>query len=415
MTLCCTRDGCAHDSVGERHSYTYDAENRIISVDGTSTTYTYDADGRRIKKSGGTNYWFGPGGETLAESDSSGVFTDYIFFGGQRLARNVGGDIKYYVTDHLHSTAVFADKSGTVLDDNDFYPWGGVITGIGQTTSTNHYKFTGKERDAESGLDDFGARYYSNVMGRFMSPDWAAKPTTVPYSELDDPQSLNLYSYVRNSPIIRLDADGHTVFVLDDGNPGFNDGPSVQHFGPADNELLDNQSSSGSGSHPATAGDSPQAQQTKTQQQNTITASAKGSSVTYTYPDGSKVVLKGTHPFRDNNPGDLRSGHGSIGRDGGFAIYPSLDAGVNALGATLTGKYADSTIADTMKAFAPAADGNDPVKYANTLATAVGVPVTTKISALSSAQLMTFQYNIANAEGYNAAGNTARYIAPPQQ
>jgi hypothetical protein len=138
----------------------------------------------------------------------------------------------------------------------------------------------------------------------------------------------------------------------------------------------------------------------KAQQQNNITASAKGSSVTYTYPDGSKIVLTGDHPFRDNNPGDLRPGHGSIGRDGGFAIYPTLDA--------------DSTIGDTMKAFAPASDGNDPVKYANTLATAVGVPVTTKISALSSAQLMTFQYNIAVAEGYNAAGNTARYIAPPQ-
>jgi hypothetical protein len=76
------------------------------------------------------------------------------------------------------------------------------------------------------------------------------------------------------------------------------------------------------------------------------------------------VFFGGTHPFRDNNPGDLRSGHGSIGRDGGFAIYSSLDSGVNALGATLTGKYGDSTISDTMKAFAPAGDGNDPVKYA---------------------------------------------------
>ena len=216
------------------HTYTYDAENRIISVDGT-TTYTYDADGQRIKKSSGTNYWYGPGGMTLAESDSGGIFTDYVFFGGQRLARNIGGDIKYYVTDHLHSTAVFADKSGAVLDDNDFYPWGGVIQGIGQTTSTNHYKFTGKERDTESNLDDFGARYYSNTMGRFMSPHWAALPTAVPYTVLGDPQSLNLYSYVRNSPIIRIDGDGHSVVVLDDGNPGFNDGfPSVQNFGPDD-------------------------------------------------------------------------------------------------------------------------------------------------------------------------------------
>lgn len=152
----------------------------------------------------------------------------------------------------------------------------------------------------------------------------------------------------------------------------------------------------------------------KAQQQSNPTASVNGQSVTYTYPDGSKVTLSGTHPFRDNNPGDLRSGHGSIGRDGGFAIYSSLDAGVNALGATLTGKYANSTISDTMKAFAPAADGNDPVKCAAALASAVGVPVSTKISALTPAQLMTFQYNIAIKEGYSASGNTATYVAPPQ-
>jgi hypothetical protein len=46
-------------------------------------------------------------------------------------------------------------------------------------------------------------------MGRFLSPDWATKPEAVPYSDLDDPQSLNLYSYVRNNPVSRVDADGH--------------------------------------------------------------------------------------------------------------------------------------------------------------------------------------------------------------
>ncbi len=108
---------------------------------------------------------------------------------------------------------MFVDKAGTqaaVLDDNDFYPWGGVVPGVGVSSSNNHYKFTGKERDSESNLDYFGARYYANVIGRFMSPDWAAKPTSVPYAEFGDPQSLNLYSYVRNSPIVRVDADGHS-------------------------------------------------------------------------------------------------------------------------------------------------------------------------------------------------------------
>jgi RHS repeat-associated protein len=74
---------------------------------------------------------------------------------------------------------------------------------------SNHYKFTGKERDSETGLDYFGARYYSNGLGRFITPDWAAKATAVPYAEFADPQSLNLYSYVRNVPTTKYDADGH--------------------------------------------------------------------------------------------------------------------------------------------------------------------------------------------------------------
>jgi RHS repeat-associated protein len=68
---------------------------------------------------------------------------------------------------------------------------------------------TGKERDAETGLDFFGARYFSGAQGRFTTADWSAKPEAVPYSTLEDPQTLNLYSYVRNNPMARADADGH--------------------------------------------------------------------------------------------------------------------------------------------------------------------------------------------------------------
>jgi RHS repeat-associated protein len=82
------------------------------------------------------------------------------------------------------------------------------------------YRFTGKERDTESGLDYFGARYYGSTMGRWMSPDWADKPEAVPYSQLDNPQSLNLYGYVNNNPLSKADKDGHCpeciVQALDD-------------------------------------------------------------------------------------------------------------------------------------------------------------------------------------------------------
>jgi len=62
-------------------------------------------------------------------------------------------------------------------------------------------RYTGKERDAESGLDNLGARYYASTMGRFLSPDWSAKVQPVPYAKLDNPQSLNLYAFVANNPL----------------------------------------------------------------------------------------------------------------------------------------------------------------------------------------------------------------------
>ena len=70
-------------------------------------------------------------------------------------------------------------------------------------------RYTGKERDTESGNDYFGARYYNSATGRFLSPDWSAKEEPVPYAKLDNPQSLNLYSYVLNNPLSHVDPDGH--------------------------------------------------------------------------------------------------------------------------------------------------------------------------------------------------------------
>lgn len=115
-------------------------------------------------------------------------------------------DTKFYVGDHLGTAQMEFSSGGWPVWQGQFAPFGQELDT--QTTS-NHYKFTGKERDAESGLDYFGARYYGSSMGRFISPDWSANQDPVPYARLDDPQSLNLYTYGGNNPLIHIDADGH--------------------------------------------------------------------------------------------------------------------------------------------------------------------------------------------------------------
>lgn len=89
------------------------------------------------------------------------------------------------------------------------YLYGGLGRVPFRVACWSPYKFTGKERDSESGLDMFGARYYGSGLGRFISTDWSASPEAVPYAELDDPQSLNLYAYSGNHPSTRIDPNGH--------------------------------------------------------------------------------------------------------------------------------------------------------------------------------------------------------------
>jgi RHS repeat-associated protein len=195
------------------HVYAYDGEARIKTVDGTAATYTYNPLGNRVRKDAGstsTEYFFF-GGAVIAElNPSTSAWTDYIGY-GKRIAKDTssnGTGSQYYHADHLGSARVMTDSAGVVISNCTYNPFGEEV-GCSPNNASNHYRFTGKERDSESGLDDFGARYFSSSMGRWATPDWSARPATVPYADFGDPQSLNLYLYVRNDPVSQADADGH--------------------------------------------------------------------------------------------------------------------------------------------------------------------------------------------------------------
>ena len=205
-----TTSGFTYNASGDltddaTNAYTYDAEQRLTSA--TGVTYTYDGRDLRVKKSSGTIYWRGYPGDSVSESDLSGNITsDYIFFDAFRAARiDSSGNVYYYLADKLGSTRAITTSSGAICYSADFTPFGGQIAF--SNTCPQNYKFTGYERDSETGLDYAFYRHYSPRLGRFLQPD-------VLGGGLAAPQSFNRYAYALNDPCTITDPLGLTPCTL---------------------------------------------------------------------------------------------------------------------------------------------------------------------------------------------------------
>lgn len=168
--------------------------------------------------SGGSKQW------ALDGIASSTAFRD--------LAATLYRESFWLVADHLGTPRMIVDKSGSLagVKRHDYQPFGeeiyaglgGRTTGQGYTGDSVRQHFTSKERDNETGLDYFGARYYASPQGRLTSPDEFtggpdelytfvddASDNPTFYADLKKPQSLNKYQYAYNNPLRWVDPDGH--------------------------------------------------------------------------------------------------------------------------------------------------------------------------------------------------------------
>ena len=179
----------------------YDAENRLVKVCGSSsctTMFSYDAAGNRVQRTD--------------SSSQSTTTTTFVYDAFGNLAADYGAPsnatgTQYVTVDALGSTRLVMD--GTAVERHDFEPYGAELSGgwrtsaLGYGSATVRQRFTGQERDDDTTLDYFLARYYSGTQGRFGSPDpgnAGANP--------GDPQSWNGYAYVSGNPLTFTDPSG---------------------------------------------------------------------------------------------------------------------------------------------------------------------------------------------------------------
>jgi RHS repeat-associated protein len=133
--------------------------------------------------------------------------------GGGGGGTSSGSQVQWLIADHLGTPRMVFDKSGDLskITRHDYLPFGeelfenigGRSTGQGYASDGVRQQFTLKERDNETGLDYFLARYYASTQGRFTSADPA---NAIPIKR--DPQSWNGYAHARNNPLLYIDPDG---------------------------------------------------------------------------------------------------------------------------------------------------------------------------------------------------------------
>ena len=167
------------------------------SLGSATNSYTYAADGRKLKAVIGsktTEYC----GNVIYEN---GVLKRILIEGGYI----EGGTYYFYLQDHLGNNRVVADANGNIKQTNHYYPFG-MSFAEGTVTSSQPYKYNGKELDTDRGLNlyDYSARYMDPALGRFNTVD----PKAEKY------YSISPYAYVGNNPVNRIDISGDTITTV---------------------------------------------------------------------------------------------------------------------------------------------------------------------------------------------------------
>jgi len=197
------------------HTYQWDAEDRMVSVDsGSTATLKYNSLGQRVERflpngSWTFDYLFGLSDEELGlySAGTTAWFDQNVPMGGRVLVM-YGSPSRFLHANKLGTTTVTTDQTGAELQDELFYPWGQDWTRAGQPYVMHFAGMQGFENPGLVYPTDF--RRYNPALGRWMTPDPMGGDAT-------NPQSLNRYAYVLNNPVSNIDPTGLSCVHTDDG------------------------------------------------------------------------------------------------------------------------------------------------------------------------------------------------------
>lgn len=215
-----TNTGFSYDQNGNMTSdsqfnYTYNNENQLTKVtkisDGsTVATYSYDYRGLRISKTTGSStiyyHWDDQKRLTRESDNNNNTLALYIYAGNQLVAVEKNGAMYYVHTNQRGDVLALSDSNGNQAATYKYGPWGEFLGKTG--TVDIPFRYAGYYYDNETDLYYLKARYYNPKLGRFLTKD------QIDYSDIKDPQSLNLFAYTKNNPVMNVDPDGHTVLPL---------------------------------------------------------------------------------------------------------------------------------------------------------------------------------------------------------
>jgi RHS repeat-associated protein len=223
--------GIAYDPQGNLQNkngqiYSFDYGNRLREFIGKEY-YRYDGLGRRVLNGRQTTVGvsqYSQSGQLVYQEDSTQGSSEHIYLAGSLIATRINGAaIKYQHTDALGSPVAVTNEAGTVIERNDYEPYGAVIG----KPNYNGIGYTGHMMDGATGLTYMQQRYYDQSIGRFLSVD----PVT---ADANTGAMFNRYKYAANNPFRFVDPDGRQEMAAERFNEAFAKDPGAfEAFEPA--------------------------------------------------------------------------------------------------------------------------------------------------------------------------------------